>query len=153
VSAESIKRRRDEILDTLRRDRPLGPKASGLFGTAVRSAGEIKVLSGSEILLALPSGAFSQVVPGVDQVVERVLCSVLGKSVRARFVDKARLAEYKPSQPGPAAAPEAQQGTDTAQETSAPSSPTDPYEEAKLDPVVQDLVRRGGQVTDVELSE
>ena len=51
------------------------------------------------------------------------------------------------------AAQAASQETQGSQDSGAPPSPTDPYEEARLDPVVQDLVRRGGQVTKVELSE
>jgi hypothetical protein len=124
---------RTEISSALRTEGSDGRKADGLFGT-VFHIGEIKVLDGNEILLALPRGVYAQAGQGIDRVVERVLCAVLGKEVRARFVDRARLAEYKPS-PGPA------------------REAADPYEEVKRDPVVQDLVRRGGQVTDVELLE
>jgi hypothetical protein len=136
----------------LRAEGPAGRKADGLFGT-VFHIGEIKVLAGSEILLAVPRGVFAQAGAETNQVVERVLCSVLGKTVRARFVDKARLAEYKASEPGSGAGPVADQETLASPEERAPSASTDPYEEAKLDPVVQDLVRRGGQVTNVELVE
>jgi hypothetical protein len=129
--------------------------------------GEIRVLAGNEILLALPRGVYAQAGSAIDQVVERVLCSVLGKEVRARFVDKARIDEYQPLSPAPGAVQEAGPKS-SAQDTrpqdarpqdaaphdsNGPSSPADPYEEVKQDPVVQDLVRRGGQVTQVELSE
>jgi hypothetical protein len=82
----------------------------------------------------------------------------LGKDVRARFVDKARIHEYVPWQPTPTVAQETGQKSGVLQDTGSQdvrpqSSPVDPYEEAKSDPVVQDLVRRGGQVTDVELEE
>jgi len=148
---------RGEISAALRAEGPDGRKADGLFGT-VFHIGEIRVLAGSEVLLALPRGVYAQAGSEIDQVVERVLCSVLGKDVRARFVDKARIDEYQPSTPAPGAAQEAVQGSGELedarpQESNEPSSPADPYEEAKLDPVVQDLVRRGGQVTQVELSE
>jgi hypothetical protein len=144
---------RGEISTALRAEGPAGRKADGLFGT-VFHIGEIRVLAGSDILFALPRGVFAQVSREVDSVVERVLCSVLGKDLRARFVDQARLGEYKPSEPRvPTAAPEIGQATQASQEASAPSTSTDPYEEAKLDPVVQDLVRRGGTVTNVELVE
>ena len=60
--------------------------------------------------------------------------------------DKARLDEYKSSPP-----PAPRAGSGASQETGL--SQADPYEEAKSDPVVQDLLRRGGKVTDVELLE
>jgi hypothetical protein len=162
ISAGYIARLRGEISAALRAEGPDGRKADGLFGT-VFHIGEIKVLAGSEILLALPRSVYAQAGREIDQVVERVLGSVLGKDVRARFVDKARIDEYVPSPPAPGSAQEAGQKSSApqdvgAQETSAhppaaQPSPADPYEAAKLDPVVQDLVRRGGQVTQVELSE
>jgi hypothetical protein len=140
---------RAEISTALRDEGPAGRKADGLFGT-VFHIGEIKVLAGNEILMALPQGVFAQVGGEIDAVVERVLCSVLGKSVRARFVDKARLNEIKPLA--------ADRDAQVEQVVQAPQERenalvADPVEEAKMDPVVQDLVRRGGQVTDVELVE
>jgi DNA polymerase-3 subunit gamma/tau len=149
ISPDYIARMRGEISTALRGEGPEGRKADGLFGT-VFHIGEIKVLAGNEILFALPRGVFTQVSGEINQVVERVLVGVLGKNVRARFVDRARLAEYKPAQLASSAAPGADQEAQ-APELSAPR--TDPVEEAKSDPVVQDLVRRGGQVTDVELVE
>jgi hypothetical protein len=77
-------------------------------------------------------------------------------------VDKARLDEFEPSPPPDAAQETAQESGAPraaaphgagAQDTSAQPLPGDPYEEAKSDPVVQNLIRRGGQVTDVELVE
>jgi hypothetical protein len=144
VSVDYITRMRGEISTALRAEGSAGRKADGLFGT-VFHIGEIKVLGGNEILFALPRGVFSQVSGEINQVVERVLDSVLGKSVRARFVDLARLAEFVPAQSGPP-------GSTTGRDPEA-DVPADPIEEAKSDPVVQDLVRRGGQVTDVELLE
>jgi hypothetical protein len=158
---------RGEISAALRAEGPDGRKADGLFGT-VFHIGEIRVLAGNEILLALPRGVYAQAGSAIDQVVERVLCSVLGKDVRARFVDKARIDDYQPLSPAPGAVQEAGHKSSALQDTrpqdvhpqdagthesNGPSSPADPYEEAKQDPVVQDLVRRGGQVTQVELSE
>jgi DNA polymerase-3 subunit gamma/tau len=159
ISADYVARMRGEISNALRAEGPDGRRADGLFGT-VFHIGEIKVLAGNEILFALPRGVFAQVSDRIDQVVERVLSSVLGRTVRARFVDKTRLAEYEPSPPE---APELaqppssdlsgsdQQGSVPA-EGGASAQPADPYEEAKSDPLVQDLVRRGGQVTEVKLS-
>jgi hypothetical protein len=141
---------RGEISSALRAEGPAGRKADGLFGT-VFHIGEIKVLGGSEILLALPRGVYAQASQEVHEVVERVLCSVLGKNIRARFVDRTRLDEYKPSQPVSDVARDSER--DVVPPPDAPSTTVDPYEEAKSDPVVQDLVRRGGQVTDVELVE
>lgn len=152
ISAEYVSSIRGEISAALRAEGPDGRKADGLFGT-VFHIGEIKVLGGSEILFALPRGVYAQADSESDQVLERVLCSVLGRNVRARFVDKARLDEYKPSRSAEGSAQEASPEPQAAQAPGAPSSPADPYEEAKLDPVVQNLVRRGGQVTQVELSE
>lgn len=142
ISADYVARMRSEISTALRAEGPEGRKADGLFGT-VFHIGKIKVLNGSEILLALPRGVYAQAGTEIDQVIERVLSSVLGKDVRARFVDKARLDEYQPSQPPvPGAGTE---GTRALQ--------NDPVEEAKADPVVQYLIRHGGQVEQVELSE
>jgi hypothetical protein len=135
---------RGEISAALRAEGPAGRKADGLFGT-VFHIGEIRVLDGGELLLGLPRGVFAQVTGDVDEVVERVLGAVLGKSVRARFVDKMRLAEHRSAE----AAPEAVR--ENAEGVHAPGS--DPIEAAKSDPVVQDLIRRGGQVTDVESIE
>jgi DNA polymerase III gamma/tau subunit len=154
VSPDYIARMRGDISTALRSEGHEGRKADGLFGT-VFHIGEIKVLGGSEILFALPRGVFAQASDEINQVVERVLCAVLGKDLRVRFVDQARLAEYKPSQPAPSIAPasgeEAQSPRHEAPRTGA--GQTDPIEVAKSDPVVQDLVRRGGQVTDIELVE
>ena len=135
-------RLRSEISTALRAEGPEGRKADGLFGT-VFHIGEIKVLNGSEILFGLPRGVYAQGGAEIDRVLERVLCSVLGVNVRARFVDKARLDEYRPSLP---LVPD-------AAEEETPASQNDPVEEAKADPVVQYLVRHGGQVEQVELSE
>jgi DNA polymerase-3 subunit gamma/tau len=144
VSPEYIARMRGDVSAALRAEGPAGRKADGLFGT-VFHIGEIKVLDGSELLFGLPRGVFAQVTGDVDQVLERVLGAVLGQSVRARFVDKARLAEYRSSQAAPKSVPE------SVESVQAPGA--DPIEDAKSDPVVQDLIRRGGQVTDVEAIE
>jgi len=143
VSAEYIARMRGEISGALRAEGPAGRKADGLFGT-VFHIGEIKVLAGSELLFGLPRGVFAQVTSEVDEVVERVLCAVLGKSVRARFVDKARMDTYQPAAPA-AGTPEGAQASQ-ASHTEEAASPSEPVEETDLDPVMQYLVSQGGEI-------
>jgi DNA polymerase-3 subunit gamma/tau len=146
VSEEYIKRMQNDVSAFLRQEGSLGSKASGLFSTALFSAGKIRVLGGNEILLGVSAVLLNDMVTGeITRLVERALCSVLNTNVRVRFVDRERVDEYEPLQP------ESRAAADAARP--ATGSQLDPIEEAKSDPVVQNLIRHGGQVTNVELLE
>jgi len=100
------------------------------------------------------------------RVVEQALSSVLGKPCRARGVTKGSLPSASADRtvvsregtPAGEGAGDEGQEPRQSQGASTPSSPaadsTEPipgsYEDAVSDPVVQDLIRRGGQVTDVQ---
>jgi hypothetical protein len=139
--------------------------ADGFFGT-VRHIGEIKVLGGNRVLLGLPQTVLSRIPDGVNEIVQEAIGSALGKSCQVRFVEKGTLAEQvaepfvaekpQPDKVSTVAEPEiartqafmdkeAGVGEEDGRDT------LDPYQEAVSDPVVQDLVSRGGQVTDVQL--
>jgi len=100
------------------------------------------------------------------RVVEQAISSVLGTPCRARGVTKGSLPAVSGDRAvaGPADGPAGEgagneaEGLRRTQEGSTPSAEagdsTEPlpgsYEDAVSDPVVQDLIRRGGQVTDVQ---
>ena len=88
------------------------------------------------------------------RVLEQAMSSVLEKPCRARGVVKDSSADAGGERPTAREEDEPARGTVGEQAGSPPSESTgpspDPYEEAISDPVVQDLVRRGGQVTDVQ---
>lgn len=93
------------------------------------------------------------------RVVEEALSTVLGKPCRIRgVVEGAFVApaatEGRPFEPAPDAERpvEANAGEQASPaESDAAEGLPDPYQDVIADPVVQDLVRRGGQVTDVQM--
>jgi DNA polymerase-3 subunit gamma/tau len=83
------------------------------------------------------------------RIVERSLSAVLGKRCRARGSVRGDVPESvvastpEPREPPPAVS--------SRHEPEAEPARADPLEEAESDPLVQELVSRGGQVTDVQL--
>jgi hypothetical protein len=84
---------------------------------------------------------------GNRRIVERTLSTVLGKRCRVRGAvrgdspeDAGAVAQEPPARPA----------TRTAQANpTASSDDADPFQAAESDPLVQDLLSRGGKVTDV----
>ncbi len=92
------------------------------------------------------------------RVVEQAISSVLAKPCRARGVAKENSLPASAESAGDEAEEPHQPQGGSAQAVSSTSESAGPmtgsYEEVVSDPVVQDLIRRGGQVTDVQtLSE
>jgi DNA polymerase III subunit gamma/tau len=169
VAPEYIERMRAEVSSFLRAAGPSGRTADGFFGS-VFAIGQIKVVGGNQVLLGLPQNVFDKVTDGINQMVQEALCSVLGKACQVRFVEKGALAGYAmeprvtlDTEPGtisvatPIAAPVAApvegsiEGGIEVDEKDAQAVVSDPYLEAVSDPVIQDLVSRGGQVTGVQM--
>jgi DNA polymerase-3 subunit gamma/tau len=154
VSADYVRRMMDDISRHLRDDRPHGPDADGFFRT-VFHIGEVVVLDGNRVFLALPQKVYSKVTNGITQAVERAVRAVLDTPCSVQFVDRSRLAEIKAVPPGPPTGVQVQvngaEEVESASDSLLVSDEMDSYEDAVSDPVVQDLVKRGGQVTDVEV--
>ena len=165
VAPEYIERMRAEISSFLRAAGPLGRTADGFFGS-VFAIGQIRVVGGSQVLLGLPQNVFSKVTDSINQTVQEALCSVLGKACQVQFVEKGSLAGYameppvaqvrEPDAPSVAGPVDATVGVSHRQaievdEKEGQAVLSDPYLEAVSDPVIQDLVSRGGQVTDVQM--
>lgn len=165
VAPEYIERMRGEISSFLRAASPLGRTADGFFGS-VFAIGQIRVVGGNQVLLGLPQNVFSKVTDGINQIVQEALCSVLGKACQVRFVEKETLAGYAiesrvaaETEPDAISAAEPVAATVEASakeevevdEEDSQAVASDPYLEAVSDPVIQDLVSRGGQVTGVQM--
>jgi DNA polymerase-3 subunit gamma/tau len=155
VSAAYLRRMMNDISRHLRDDRPHGPDADGFFRT-VFHIGEVVVLDDNRVLLALPRKVHSKVTDGITQAVERAVCDVLDSPCHVQFVDRSRLAEIQAAPLSPSPATKSQvNGSEEAESPAAQSLPvsgaTDSYQDAVSDPVVQDLLKRGGQVTGVEV--
>ena len=171
LAPEYIQRMQAEISGALRAEGALGKNADGLF-RSVFVIGDIQVINGKEILLGLPPNVLQRVSGDINQMVGRVIGSVLGKPCTVRFVEKGTLPERRaessaPSKPAidePAPGPadpamvsvedvetDSGMSQSAARQVAAQSAGPDPYQEAASDPVVQDLISRGGQVTDVQM--
>lgn len=92
------------------------------------------------------------------QIVERAVGEVLGKRCRVRAA--VRTIDAPEPEPASSLPPTSAGGVEDPGSTEGPlaerppedrSGVPDPYEEAASDPIVQDLVDRGGQVTDVQV--
>jgi hypothetical protein len=156
---------RAEISRVLRGEGALGPRADGFFQT-VFHIGEIKVTAGNQVLLALPQNVFRNVTDDISRAVEMAVRTVMNADCRVLFVAKETLSQYAAE---PAGAPEPvadkvpepdvasirSQAAD--EEETEPINggehvpEVDPYAEAASDPVIRDLISRGGQVTDVQI--
>jgi DNA polymerase-3 subunit gamma/tau len=115
----------------------------------VNSAVLRKVEQGNRVVLEFASEFLSEKLEkeGNRRIVERTLSTVLGKRCRVRGAvrgdspeDAGAVAQEPPARPA----------TRTAQANpTASSDDADPFQAAESDPLVQDLLSRGGKVTDV----
>jgi hypothetical protein len=130
------------------------PQAEAL----VNSALDREIEDGNRLVLYLASDLLASKLGKEEsmRIVEQALSSVLGKPCRVRGAVKGASTQQRDvsaapaqSQPAPGAgrAPRAEQIEPEPSELVA----SDPYQEAVSDPVIQDLVSRGGQVTDVQV--
>jgi hypothetical protein len=164
LAPDYLGRMQSEISSALRAEGSLGKNADGLF-RSVFVIGDVRILNGNEILLGLPPNVLSRVTGDITQTVGKVIGAVLGKACSVRFVEKGSVSA---SSAGAHARSAGEQDTDvqSASQLAAPvmnveesethvkeaaAEAQDPYQEAVSDPVVQDLVSRGGQVTGVQV--
>jgi DNA polymerase-3 subunit gamma/tau len=92
------------------------------------------------------------------RIVERALTSVLGKPCRVRGEAGTTVASVQEARsagpaPLPRRGPGAHEGGEPLQGdgSTETASPEDHYREAASDPVIQDLISKGGKITDVQL--
>jgi hypothetical protein len=159
-----LQRMQSEISSALRVEGALGRNADGLF-RSVFVIGDIQILNGNEIVLGLPPNVLQRVTGDITQIVERVIGKVLARSCSVRFAAKGSLpasGTASPTRLGPdsvtdegASRPADSMETDAREPESGATATSaderDPYQEAIADPVVQDLISRGGQVTEVQV--
>jgi DNA polymerase-3 subunit gamma/tau len=113
----------------------------------VNSAVLRRVDQGNQVVLEFASEFLSGKLEKEEnrRIVERTLAAVLGKRCRVRGA-------VRGDAPEEAAAVTQEVPAHAAPQTrvAAPSEDTDPFQAAESDPLVQDLLSRGGKVTDVQ---
>jgi len=117
----------------------------------VNSAALRKVEHGNRVVLEFASTFLSEKLEKEEnrRIVEHTLTAVLGKRCRVRGAVRGDSSEDAAAVAQEAVAQEAP--TRTAQMSpSASSEDADPFQAAESDPLVQDLLSRGGKVTDVQ---
>ena len=125
------------------------------------SAATRRIKDGNQIVFEFTTEVVaSKLTDEKSRIAEGLIRSVLGKPCRVRGVAQAASPTPAGARPSdPRSTPRAGQaspgpGSSSAGTPSAQSEQggaRDPYLEARSDPIVQDLIKRGGQVTDVQV--
>ncbi len=128
-------------------------QAEALLNSATRQGIE----NGNHILFVLPSQLLVEKLtrPETRQIIEQAISSALGKPCRIEAATGAATEQPQtvaeasaPFDPGPAAPPG--QTTPPAETPDKPASRIDIKEQAQADPVVQELLKMGGQIKAVQ---
>ena len=144
VTLDEVKREWVEIRRTIRGE---SPQVEALVNSAVLREVEDR----NCVIFEFASELLSEKLGKEEnrRIVERSLSAVLGKRCRARGSVRGDVAEGEgAAKPQPLEPPAAVRARG---EPKAESSQTGPLEDAESDPLIQELVSRGGQVTDVQL--
>jgi len=166
VGAEEVVRE-GEVRDHWSQIRSALRRRSRQVEALVNSGSLVGVQDGNRIVFEFPSEFLSSKLEKEEnrRIVEEAIAEVLGRPCRVQGVLRGTVthapavAERAPANrkaaavAPPVAAPEGageQDAPDAERSEGAVEASTDPYRAAHADPVVQDLIRRGGQVTDVQ---
>jgi DNA polymerase-3 subunit gamma/tau len=125
--------------------------ASRQVEALVNSAAVQGIEDGNRLVLEFASDFLSDKLAKEEnrRIVEEALSSVLGKRCRVRSTTKGTTPRQSRNVAAPSAMDAGEQVIPSVE--TEPPAQSDPYQDPESDPIVQDLVSRGGRVTDVQV--
>jgi len=125
--------------------------ASRQVEALVNSAAVQGIEDGNRLVLEFASDFLSDKLDKEEnrRIVEEALSSVLGKRCRVRGTTKGTTPRQSRNVAAPSAMDAGEQVIPSVE--TEPPAQSDPYQDPESDPIVQDLVSRGGRVTDVQV--
>ena len=154
VSLEEVNANWDRVKQLIKAESPQAEAlVNSALGREVESVNRLVLRLASELLASKLEKEENK------RIVERALSSVLGKPCRVRgevgetvtpLLEEERSAN-RPPLPHQTTGPHGSGELPQPNGTSAIAAPEDHYREAASDPVIQDLISRGGKITDVQL--